>query len=153
MRRTTALVLASLALLAGCGSGSDDDKGGTAENDGQQGSGKPGGTAEAQAFIACFKARGYRAVKPASGQESLFALEAGRKGFPNTPVNVTTGNEVIAAVYLIFFENGDKARQALDELGRSTVGDIPPQQRGAAVLAYTGEEHKAGTEAAINRCL
>ena len=129
---TTATALACLALGgAGCGS-SDDDGGG-----GNAGGGEPGGDQAAQAFITCFKAPGYTAAKPAAGQESLFALEAKRKGFPNTPVNVTEA----------------KAKQALDEIGRTTVGDIPPQQRGPAVLAYAFADDKAKTEKAVGGCL
>ena len=129
---TTATALACLALGgAGCGS-SDDDGGG-----GNAGGGKPGGDQAAQAFITCFKAPGYKAAEPAAGQESLFALEAKRKGFPNTPVNVTEG----------------KAKQALDEIGRTTVGDIPPQQRGPAVVAYAFAGDKVKTEKAVGGCL
>jgi hypothetical protein len=145
---TTATALACLALGgAGCGS-SDDDGGG-----GNAGGGKPGGDQAAQAFITCFKVPGYKAAEPAAGQESLFALEAKRKGFPNTPVNVTEGKEITAAVFLVFFENEDKAKQALDEIGRTTVGDIPPQQRGPAVLAYAFADDKAKTEKAVGGCL
>jgi len=145
---TTATALACLALGgAGCGS-SDDDGGG-----GNAGGGKPGGDQAAQAFITCFKAPGYKAAEPAAGQESLFALEAKRKGFPNTPVNVTEGKEITAAVFLVFFENEEKAKQALDEIGRTTVGDIPPQQRGPAVVAYAFADDKSKTEKAVSGCL
>ena len=145
---TTATALACLALAgAGCGS-SDDDGGG-----GNGGGGKPGGDQAAQAFITCFKAPGYTAGTPAAGQESLFALEAKRKGFPNTPVNVTEGKEITAAVFLVFFENEEKAKQALDEIGRTTVGDIPPQQRGPAVVAYAFADDKSKTEKAVSGCL
>jgi hypothetical protein len=140
MRRV--LVIAALALLAGCGS--DDGSGGSQE---------AGGSQAADTFIACFKAPGYKAVKPAAGQESLFALEAEREGYPNTPVNVNEGKASFASVFLIFFEDGDKAKLALDQLGRETAGDIPPQQRGPAVIAYPYADDKEKTERAVNGCL
>jgi hypothetical protein len=151
MRRIAAVfVLGALVglALAACGSDYGNGDGGSGG-----GGGKPGGDAGARAFIECFKAPGYKAVNPKAGQESLFALESERRGFPNTPVNVVQGQEVVASVFLVFFESEDKAKEALDEIGRTTVGDIPPQQRGPAVLAYTGEEDKRKTEKSVNACL
>ena len=142
------VALACTALVAtGCGSSDSDGDG-----DGGRG-GEPSGDEGAQAFISCFKAPGYEAAKPPAGQESLFALEAKRKGFANTPVNVVQGKEITAAVFVVFFESEDKAKQALDEIGRTTVGDVPPQQRGPTVLAYAFPDDKAKTEKAINACL
>ena len=136
VRRAAALAAVALCapLAPGCGSGPDDQ-------------------GHADAFIACFKAPGYRAAKPVRGQESLFALEADRQGYPNTPVNITQGREVMAAVFLVFFENEEKATKALDQIGRTTVGDIPPQQRGPTVIGYPSADDKAKTDRAVDACL
>lgn len=142
MRTWVAAALTCLVAAAGCGGG--DDGGGSA---------KPGGDAGAQAFIECFDVPGYKAATPPAGQESFFALEAEQKGFPNTPVNVTPPNAIGADVFLVFFESKAKAEQALDEVGRTNAGDVPPQQRGPAVIGYTDEAAKAKTEAAIGDCL
>ena len=141
MRRVVLVSVLACAALAGCGSGEGN------------GGGAKGGDEAARAFIGCFKAPGYKAADPPDGQESLFAVEAERKGYPNTPVNVTEGEQIVASVFLVFFENGDKAKEALDEIGRETVGDIPPEQRGPAVLAYGSANDKAKTEKAIAACL
>jgi hypothetical protein len=136
-------------LVAGCGG--DDGGGGSG---GGGGSEKPGGAEGAQAFIDCFKAPGYDAAKPKPMQESLFANTAKREGFPVTPVNVNeSGNDISASVFLVFFETEDKATEALDKLGRTSLGDVPPQQRGAAVIGYFSEEDKGKTESAINGCI
>jgi hypothetical protein len=144
-----ALLPSSLLLLAlivaSCG-GDDDGGGGSTA--------KAGGPEGAQAFIDCFKAPGYVAAKPKPMQESLFANTAKREGFPVTPVNVNeSGNDISASAFLVFFESEDKAKQALDELGRTSIGDVPPQQRGPAVIGYFSEEDKGKTETAINGCL
>ena len=156
MRRAACAASLAAALLAGCGG--DGDEGGGSSGAGAGGSttqqaGKPGGAAAAQAFVKCFKARGYRAVEPKKGEESVFAFEAERKGFPNAPVNVTQGKGYVPAAFMIFFADEGKAREALDTVGRRTVGDIPPQQRGPAVVAYTDAEDKAKVEGAVNGCL
>jgi len=140
MRRIGLIAAAALAVLGGCGS----DPGG---------GGRPGGGEGARAFIDCFKVPGYRALKPPAGQESLFALEAKRQGYPNTPVNINEGSASFASVFLIFFEDEDKAKNALDQLGRETAGDIPPQQRGPAVIAYPYADDKRKTEKAVDGCL
>ena len=132
MRRIS--LIAALALLvAGCGGNQDS---------------------RAEEFIDCFKAPGYLAAKPAVGKESGFALKADREGYPNSPVNIQkTKDALIASVYLIFFEDERKAEMALDQIGRETASDIPPQQRGQAVIAYTSAQDKARTEKAVNGCL
>ena len=135
-------------LVAGCG---DDSGSGGGLYGG--GGGKSGGDAGAQAFIDCFKAPGYAAVRPKPRQESLFAFTAKQKGFPNTPVNVTEPKAVSAGVFLVFFENEDKASEALKELGGTSLGDVPPQKRGPAVIGYFSMDDKKKAESAINRCL
>jgi hypothetical protein len=141
---TSTSLLLFVLVVAGCGG--DDGGGGGAE--------KPGGAEGAQGFIDCFKAPGYVAAKPKPRMESLFALTAKQKGFPNTPVNINeSGNDISASVFLVFFESKEKATQALDELGRTSIGDVPPQQRGPAVIGYFSEEDKGKTETAINGCL
>ena len=133
--RRIALIAALALLAAGCGSDGNQDDG-------------------AQAFIDCFKAPGYLAAKPAVGKESGFAVEAAKEGYPNAAVNIQKSKDaLLASVYLIFFEDERKAQMALDQLGRETASDIPPQQRGQAVIAYTSVEDKARTEKAVNGCL
>jgi len=136
--------LVSVALLAGCG-GDDGGDGALSQKGGAEG---------ADAFVACFKAPGYKAAKPAPQQESLFALTANKRGFPNTPVNISeSGNTIAASVFLAFFESEEKAKQALDELGRTSIGDVPPQQRGPVVIGYSSAEDKSATEKGIAACV
>jgi hypothetical protein len=136
MRRAGVIAAASMcaALAVGCGSGGDDES-------------------SADAFIECFSAPSYMAVRPQEGQESLFAKEAERKGFPNTPVNIVRTQDDTTRVFLVFFQNEDQAKAALNEIGRETESDIPPQQRGRTVLAYAFEDDKANTEKAVSACL
>jgi hypothetical protein len=155
MRALLCTALLSLVLVAGCGG--DDDGGGGGGGayggGGGQATAKPGGDEGAQAFIDCFKAPGYDAVRPKPREESLFALQAKNKGFANTPVNVTEPKAISAGAFLVFFEDEGKAKQALDEVGATSVGDVPPQQRGPAVIGYFSEDDKKRTESAINGCL
>ena len=133
--RRIALIAALASLAVGCGSDDSQNSG-------------------AQAFIDCFKVPGYLAGKPTKGKESGFALAAAREGYPNAPVNIQKSRDaLIASVFLIFFEDERKAEMALDQIGRETASDIPPQQRGQAVIAYTSVEDKARTEKAVNGCL
>ena len=68
-------------------------------------------------------------------------------------MNINEGKASLASVFLIFFEDEGKAMDALDQLGRETAGDIPPQQRGPAVIAYPYADDKAKTEKAVSGCL
>ena len=157
-RAAACLAALGLALVAGCGGG-DGDGGAEGPIAGGGGGGstrqaaQPGGAAAAQAFMGCFRVRGYRAVDPKKGEESFFAFEADRKGFPNAPVNVTRGKGYVPSAFMIFFADEGKAKEALDQVGRRTVGDIPPQQRGPAVIAYTDREERAEIESAVNGCV
>jgi hypothetical protein len=135
---TSALVF--VLLVAGCGGDDDGDGGGGGST------AKPGGSEGAQAFIDCFKVSGYEAVKPGPREESLFAYSAKEKGYAVAPVNVReSGNTISASVFLVFFDSQEKAKEALEELGRTSIGDVPPQQRGAAVIGYFSEEDRSKT--------
>ena len=148
MRRLP-IVLIALALVAGCGGDDSGDGGGTEAKPQQSG----GGPQAAQALIDCFRTSGYVAVEPKPGEESLFALQAKRKGYDVTPVNVQKEESIAGSAFLAFFGSQEEAKKAMDELAVTSAGDVPPQQLGRAVIGYLDEQEKASTEKGIRACL
>ena len=143
----TSAVLLALA-VAGCG-GSDSDSGGSGGGDGSTESSQ----GAADKFIACFKSPGYEAVKPESGQESLFALQAKKAGYDSVAVNVAKPGSIAANAYLVFFKDEAEAQKALDDVGVQTAGDTPPLERGQAIAGYLDDDSKSTLEPAISNCL
>ena len=141
MRLATMTLVLTVAALAGCGGG-----------DGGESKKALGGAAAADAFIGCFKRPGYEAKRPKPREESLFALQANRRGFKNVPVNVAVPGSVAASAFLAFFESEERAKEAMKALAVTAVGDVPPSQRGSAVIGYLGQDDKRELEAEIARC-
>jgi hypothetical protein len=140
VRRAAAGLCALALLVGGCG-GSDSD------------SGSSGGDAAASKFVACFKQPGYEAVRPAAGEESLFALSAEKKGYEVVPVNVTKPGAVAANAFLAFFDTEANAAKAVDEVAVVGAGDVPPVQRGVAVVGYLDQASSDALGGAIQDCL
>lgn len=143
MRLLLALALVA-ALAAGCG---DDDSG-------------PGGgeepkrdTATAASFVDCFERPGYSAKRPPPREESVLAFQAKQKGFKVEPVNVTGAEKLVPAAFLVFFESGEKAAEAVKELKATSLGGMGVVTRGPAVIGYTDEEERAEVEPAVNACV
>lgn len=140
-----ALTVAALVAVAGCGGSDSSESSSTA----------PATTATAPAakFIACFKKPGYRAVKPAAGEESLFALQVAKKGYSVVPVNVTQPGAPAAAAYLVFFDTpADAAKARVEE---AVVGetDVQPLVRGAAFVGFLDRSAFEALRPAVERCL
>ena len=149
MRSTlVAVITATVLALVGCGGG-DSGKSSGAGSGGTEKS----ATAVADEFIACFKKPGYEAVRPKSGQESLFALSAKQHGYAAVPVNVEKPGSVAADAYIVLFKDEATARKAFDDLGARSLGDAPPLERGQAIAGYLDEEAKSALEPAITACL
>ena len=137
MRPGLAALALALALLAiGCGGdeGGDD------------------GPATASQFVDCFDLAGFEAVRPKPREESVLAFQAKRKGYEVEPVNVTKAGMLTPHAFLVFFESPAKAKEAMEELGASSLGSVPPQQRGAAVIGYGDDENRRAVEPAIGEC-
>ena len=144
--RTPLLALPLLLLaLTGCGGGDDDDKGGSEPS-------KPGGTTAA-AFIDCFDKPGFEAVRPKPREESVLAYQAKSKGYAVEPVNVVQKGQLTPHAFIVFFESADKATEAMKALKANSLGSVPPQQLGPAVIGYGDEENKAAVEPAIKQCV
>jgi len=140
--RSPVLALALAALLtAGCG--------------GDSGGGEPPkkDAVTAPAFLECFDRSGYEAKKPAPREESVLAFQAKQKGYRIEPVNVTGDDKLVPAAFLVFFESGEKAAEAIEELKATSFGGVPIATRGPAVIGYTDEEERALVEPAINGCI
>jgi hypothetical protein len=145
--RSVPASLCALALLAGCGSSSDSETSSTSttpavDNDGA-----------AAKFVACFKKPGYRAVKPAAGEESLFALQVARKGYDVVPVNVARPGAPAADAYLVFFNSPANAAKARVEEAVVGETDVQPLVRGAAFAGFTDQSAFATLRGPIERCL
>jgi hypothetical protein len=136
--RTTALLVAAL-LAAGCG----DDEQGEPER-------RP---VTAASFLDCFQRDGYAAERPGPRQESVLAFQAKQKGFRVEPVNVTGEQKLVPAAFLVFFESGAKAADAVKALEATSLGGQGVVTRGPAVVGYTDQEERAAVEPAVNRCL
>ncbi|HEX8052720.1 MAG TPA: hypothetical protein VF517_06985 [Thermoleophilaceae bacterium] len=137
--RLAALVLAALA-LASCGGNGGGGNGG-------------GGTPTATSFIDCFDLAGFEAMKPKPREESVLAFQAKSKGYAVEPVNVQKEGMLTPHAFLVFFASAAKAREAMKELNATAYGDVPPQQRGPAVIGYGDEEDRTAVEPAIAGCL
>jgi hypothetical protein len=144
------------ALFAGCGSDSDSDSSGSDSGSGSVPT-QPATVTSASAaneFISCFKQPGFEAVHPDAGNESLFAVSAKKNGYAVSPVNIAKDEPgAIGDAYLVFFDNPEAAAKALEELGTTGTGDVPPLQQGAAVVGYLDESSRESYEAAIKSCL
>ena len=136
-RPATALLLA-LALLAGCGGGGD---------------GGGGDTPTAASFVDCFELAGFTAAKPKPREESVLAFQAKRSGYDVEPVNVSKSGMLTPHAFLVFFESADEADRALKELNATSLGEVPPQRRGPAVIGYGDEESRAAVGSAVEDCL
>jgi hypothetical protein len=146
VRRAAAGLCALGLLVGGCGgSDSDSDSGGDPA--------VQGGELAATKFRACFKQPGYEAVRPATGEESLFALSAEKKGYEVVPVNVTKPGAVAANAFLAFFDTEENAAKAVDEVAVVGAGDVPPTQRGVAVVGYLDQASSDALGGAIQDCL
>src|SRR5688572_1095391 len=128
MRFLLVLTLAVL-LTAGCG---DDDSGG---GGGDKPKPEPKATsATAASFIDCFDRSGYTAKRPPPREESVLAFQAKQKGFKVEPVNVTGAEKLVPAAFLVFFETGAKAAEAVKELKATSLGGMGVVTRGSAVI-------------------
>jgi hypothetical protein len=132
-----AACLAALA-LAGCG------------GDGGGGGGK---APTASAFVDCFELAGHVAARPKPREESILAFQAKRAGYEVEPVNVTKSGMLTPEAFLVFFESESKAREAMEELGATSFGEVPPQRVGPAVIGYGDDESRRAVEPAIRDCL
>ena len=129
------LPLLAVVALAGCGGGSGDD----------------GPTAGS--FIECFDRAGFTAAKPKPREESILAFQARREGYDVGAVSVSKSGMLTPHAFLVFFESEDEARRAMDELNATSFGEVPPQQRGPAVIGYGDAENRAAVGPAIGKCL
>jgi hypothetical protein len=136
----TRLVTSALAVLAlgGCG---DEEGGGDAE------------PVTAASFVDCFEKPGFQAVRPKPREESVLAFQAKSKGYEVEPVNVQEAGALVPHAFIVFFESGEKATEATEELRANSLGPVPPQRLGPAVIGYGDEENRAAVEAAIRRCI
>ena len=135
--RARLVSIAVLALaLAGCG---DDGAGEEAPT--------------AAAFADCFGLAGYEAAPPAPREESILAFLAAREGYDVEAVNVSKRGMLTPHAFLVFFESADEAERAMRELNATSLGEVPPQRVGPAVIGYGDEENRAAVEPAIRDCL
>ena len=134
------LLVLPLVLLAPAACG--DDEGGGGEN-----------AVTASGFIQCFAKPGFEAVKPKPREESVLAFQAKSKGYEVEPVNVQEAGALTPHAFIVFFESGEKATEAMEELDASSIGSVPPQRLGPAVIGYGDEENRKAVEPAIRECI
>jgi hypothetical protein len=137
--RTRLAILVLAAALAGCGGDDGGDGGGDAPT--------------AASFVECFDLAGYEAAKPKPREESILAFQAKREGYAVEPVNVAKTGMLTPHAFLVFFESPDEAREAMEKLGATSFGEVPPQQLGPAVIGYGDDENRRAVEPAIRECL
>lgn len=135
--RTAVAVLVVAVLAAGCGG-----------NGG--GGGQP---TDAASFVECFRLAGFEAKRPAPREESILAFQAKREGYEVEPVNVSQPGMLTPHAFLVFFESEEKAREAMEKLGATSLGEVAPQRRGPAVIGYGDSENRAKVEPAISECV
>lgn len=138
MRAPVLALLATVVLGAGCGDGDDEPE-------------RPPVTAPG--FLECFDKAGYEAKKPAAREESVLAFQARREGYRIEPVNVSERGMLTPAAFLVFFESGAKATEAMEELKATSYGEVPPVVRGPAAIGYGDRENRAALEPAIDACI
>jgi hypothetical protein len=139
--RLATIGLLALA-LAGCG-GDDDGEGG----------GGGGKAPTAASFLDCFELAGFEAAKPKPREESILAFQAEQKGYAVEAVNVSKAGMITPHAFMVFFASADKAKEAMKELDANSLGEVPPQQLGPAVIGYGDQENRAAVEPAIRECL
>jgi hypothetical protein len=92
-----------------------------------------------------------REAKPR--EESVLAYQAKSNGYRVEPVNVREDGALVPHAFIVFFENGERATEAVDELRANALGSVPPQRIGAAVIGYGDEENRAAVEPAVRSCI
>ena len=138
MRRAAPLL--ALA-LAGCGGDGDD---GQEERE----------PVTAAAFIGCFDLKGYEAVKPAQGSESIYSYRLKADGFAVESVNVQEKDALVQAAFLSLFASDDERAEATEKVPPKPIAGGPPAMvERNAVVGYLDEEAKKTTGEAIERCL
>lgn len=109
--------------------------------------------ATAAGFLECFEKAGYEAKRPAPREESVLAFQARRGGYRVEPVNVTERGMLTPAAFLVFFESPARAKEAMEELGATSYGEVPPATRGPAVIGYGDKENRAAVGPSIDACV
>ena len=142
----SALLALTLAAIVAAGCGDDDSGGGGGEAPKKD-------AATAASFVECFEAEGYTAKPPPPREESVLAFQAKQEGYKVEPVNVTGAEKLVPAAFMVFFETGAKATEAVKELKATSLGGVAVVTRGPAVIGYTDEEERKQVEPAINRCV
>lgn len=107
----------------------------------------------AAGLVDCFDLAGFEAAEPKPREESVLAFHARRKGYDVEPVKVSKSGMLTPYAFLVFFESSTKAREAMEELGATSFGEVPQQQRGPAVIGYGDKENRKGVQATIEDCL
>ena len=141
MRSRLLVVPILLLALAGCGGDGGGSDGGEER------------TAGASGFIECFDKPGFEAVRPKPREESVLAYQAKSEGYKVEPVNVQQKGQLTPHAFIVFFESAEKATEAMKALNANSLGSVPPQRLGPAVIGYGDEENRAAVEPAIKRCI
>lgn len=160
MKTRVAAPLIVLALVAGCG-GDDEDSGDTKSTPDapqQTSAGPPvgdrGGRAAADAFVACFKEPGYRAIRDATARQPAEII-AEEKGYQVEGMLMTSGSGAVNSFFIQFFESEADREEATRKLGlKFGSADVPePLERGSAAVTWVTKQVLADVGDAVERCL